>query len=116
MSPRWPSDVDSLCLSQSRATPPAMLLGPLASEGVRPRRIVMRNNGNTLLKIKNDSNSLVASNLAPMVPSETTELANAEPNSSAQSNSRLWNVAGSQPLRRSLGEEGAEGVGEPTHF
>jgi hypothetical protein len=76
----------------------------------------MGDNRITLLKIKNDSNSLEAPSLAPMVPSETTESANAEPNSSARSNSRLWNVADSQLLRRSLEEEGADAVGEPTHF
>jgi hypothetical protein len=80
------------------------------------RRILMRDNRNRLLEIKNDANLLAAPNLAPMVPSETAELANAKPNSSVRSNSRLWNGAGSQPLLRSLGEEGAEGVGEPTHF
>jgi len=76
----------------------------------------MRDNRKMLLKIKNDANSLAAPNLAPMFPSETTELANAKPNSSVRSNSRLWNVAGSQPSLRSQGEEGAEGIGEPIHF
>jgi hypothetical protein len=76
----------------------------------------MGDNRITLLKIKNDSNSLEAPSLAPMVPSETTESANVEANSSARSNSRLWNVADSQLLRRSLEEEDADAVGEPTHF
>jgi len=76
----------------------------------------MRDNRITLLKIENDSNAPEDPSLAPMVLSETIGSANVEPNLSARSGSRRWNVTNSEPVRQSLGEECPDGLGKPTHF